>query len=80
MKITIDIDCTPEEARNFLGLPDFSSVNEVMVAALKERTIENIDSLSDPTKFWERAMTAGNQSFDLMQTVMGQVMKASGKD
>ena len=22
MKITVDVDCTPEEARAFLGLPD----------------------------------------------------------
>ena len=43
MKITIDIDCTPEEARRFLGLPDFAAVNE----ALQQRMAENLKSM-DP--------------------------------
>lgn len=80
MKVTINIDCTPEEARTFLGLPDLTGVNDVMVSALKERLVENIDSLSDPAKFWERAMLAGNQSFDLMQAAFGQSVKAGEKD
>ena len=25
MKVTVDVDCTPEEARRFLGLPDLSA-------------------------------------------------------
>jgi hypothetical protein len=28
MKFNIEIDCTPEEARKFLGLPDVSAVQE----------------------------------------------------
>jgi ABC-type glycerol-3-phosphate transport system substrate-binding protein len=28
MKIKIDIDCTPEEARQFMGLPDVSHLHE----------------------------------------------------
>jgi hypothetical protein len=26
MKISVDVDCTPEEARRFLGLPDLTPV------------------------------------------------------
>ena len=25
MKVSVDVDCTPEEARRFLGLPDLSA-------------------------------------------------------
>ena len=28
MKITITVDCTPEEARDFLGLPDLTAMHE----------------------------------------------------
>lgn len=28
MKIKIDIDCTPDEARQFMGLPDVSHLHE----------------------------------------------------
>ena len=29
MKVTVDVDCTPEEARRFLGLPDLTPVHAV---------------------------------------------------
>ena len=31
MKVTIDIDCTPEEARAFFGLPDLGPVHAAYV-------------------------------------------------
>lgn len=34
MKVNVEIDCTPDEARRFLGLPDVSKANEVYVDAL----------------------------------------------
>jgi hypothetical protein len=79
MKITIDIDCTPAEARAFLGLPDFSAVNAVVVDALKVRVEDNIDTLSDPIRFWERAMSSGSQGMEAMQAAFAQAMKAQDK-
>ena len=37
MKVTIDIDCTPEEARAFLGLPDVTPLQETMMREIEER-------------------------------------------
>ena len=34
MKINLEIDCTPEEARRAMGLPDFTPVHERYVATL----------------------------------------------
>ena len=31
MKVNIEIDCTPEEARSFMGLPDVSEANSAYV-------------------------------------------------
>jgi len=75
MKITINVDCTPEEARTFFGLPDLTSVNKVVTDALSVRVQENLDSLSDPVKFWERAMATGGQSFEAMQAAFAQGAK-----
>lgn len=36
MKATIEIDCTPEEARRAMGLPDLSPVHERYVAMMIE--------------------------------------------
>ena len=35
MKVTIDIDCTPDEARRFMGLPDLTPVHDADVEKLK---------------------------------------------
>ena len=34
MKVTVNIDCTPEEARALMGLPDLTVVHDAYVAAL----------------------------------------------
>ena len=37
MKINVEMDCTPEEARAFLGLPDLRPMQEELLAEMKER-------------------------------------------
>jgi Family of unknown function (DUF6489) len=34
MKINVEVDCTPEEARRVMGLPDFTLVHEKYLAML----------------------------------------------
>ena len=36
MKIHVEIDCTPEEARTFLGLPDVGKANQFYVDAISK--------------------------------------------
>jgi len=36
MKINVEVDCTPEEARRFMGLPDFTPVHEKYVGNILE--------------------------------------------
>jgi hypothetical protein len=40
MKFNVEVDCTPEEARRFLGLPDLSPVHEAYVSQLVD-TVKN---------------------------------------
>lgn len=37
MKITVDIDCTPQEARAFLGLPNIEPMQDELVAQLQKQ-------------------------------------------
>ena len=37
MKLTIDIDCTPQEARDFLGLPDVRDMQARLLRDLEDR-------------------------------------------
>ena len=36
MKITVDVDCTPEEARRFMGLPDLTPIHDKYLASMVE--------------------------------------------
>ena len=47
MKVSFDIDCTPEEARRMLGLPDVTPVNEALVAELTKRAAEMAQKMLD---------------------------------
>ena len=54
MKITINIDCTPAEARQYLGLPDVAPMQEAMLRELQERMMANVAALqpAEMIKTW----------------------------
>ena len=58
MKMTIEVDCTPEEARRFLGLPDVSSLNDHLVSEMSKRIDSNM-SLLNPEEFMKNWMSFG---------------------
>ena len=63
MKITVNIDCTPEEARSFMGLPDVKPMQEMMMEEIKERMRENL-SVMDPDTLFKIWMPTGIQNVD----------------
>jgi hypothetical protein len=44
MKITIEVDCTPDEARRFIGLPDVVPMQQAIVEKLQQRMESAIDA------------------------------------
>lgn len=52
MKISIEIECTPEEARDFVGLPNVDKANDVYVDAISKAMagVKNADQLQDYAK------------------------------
>lgn len=59
MKMTIEVDCTPEEARRFLGLPDVSALNEHLVKEMGAKIDSNMASLLKPEEFMKNWMNYG---------------------
>ena len=45
MKFTINIDCTPQEARAFLGLPDIETFQKSMMEKAQDRMEQQIQDL-----------------------------------
>ncbi len=70
MKITVDIDCTPQEARAFLGLPDVAPVQEAFVEALKTKMNETIANLDSDAMFKAR-MPDGMPGLDQWRDMWG---------
>jgi hypothetical protein len=58
MKMTIEVDCSPEEARRFLGLPDVSGLNDHLVSEMTKRIDSNM-SLLNPEEFMKNWMSFG---------------------
>lgn len=75
VKVTIDIDCTPQEARVFMGLPDMSSLNDYMVEEMRKRMESNINALQpeELMKSWFANAQGAQENFmKLMAAASGQ--------
>ena len=46
MKVNVEIDCTPEEARQFFGLPDVRRMQTAVMDRLQQQMISNIEKVS----------------------------------
>jgi hypothetical protein len=66
MKITINIDCTPEEARRYMGLPDVAPMQEAMLKEMQERMMANITSMQ-PAEMMKTWMPIGIESWSELQ-------------
>jgi hypothetical protein len=61
MKVTIEIDCTPEEARVFMGLPDVKPMQEAVMAKLQQQMNDAVDAMTPDAilKNWMATVPAG---------------------
>ena len=44
MKVTVEVDCTPEEARRFLGLPDVVPMQQAAMEKLQRRVESAVEA------------------------------------
>ena len=66
MRITVDVDCTPEEARAFLGLPDVKPMQEQLMGELQERMAANIRAM-EPEALLRTWLPATLKGFEELQ-------------
>ena len=66
MRITVDVDCTPEEARAFLGLPDVKPMQEQLMGELQERMAANIRAM-EPEALLRTWLPATLKGFEQLQ-------------
>ena len=72
MKITVDIDITPEEARTFLGLPDLEPMQQAILKDVQERIQKNIARL-EPEALMRQWFSLAPQGLDQVQKLFGNI-------
>lgn len=75
MKITVEVDCTPDEARQFLGLPDVKPLQQAAIARLEKRMAEATNSLS-PDALMKSWLAFVPQSPDQMRDIFASLFRS----
>jgi hypothetical protein len=68
MKIKVDIDCTPAEARAFMGLPDFEPMQQRTLAVMEKRMLDSLENFTPETllKLWMQPVQLNAEWFQDM--------------
>ena len=74
MKITVDIDCSPQEARQFMGLPDFEPMQKRALEEIERRMLDSLERYS-PEALLKAWMTPGSLNTDWFQDLLRRSTK-----
>jgi len=77
MKVTINIDCTPEEARSFMGLPDISAAQQAVVEEWQKQAMEAMATM-DPQSLFKAWVPAGGEGWEQFQNAFWSSMTNPG--
>lgn len=79
MKVTMDVDITPEEVRKLFGLPDVEAFQRQIMDDIRERMMAGVEGY-DPLKLFQPYLAGTMASWDMFQKMLGNVstMAASG--
>ncbi len=79
MKMNIEIDCTPEEARELLGLPDVSKANKVYVDTVAS-AMKGVTSLDQLDNLAKQVAPMGQMGLKFFQGLAQAAMSPSGSE
>jgi hypothetical protein len=77
MKVTIDFELTPAEAREIFGLPDFSDLHQSLTADVLKKCQEDPQAAFET--FIKPALEQGMNGFSAYQNMMANFMQPPGK-
>jgi hypothetical protein len=82
MKVTVDVDCTPEEARRFLGLPDLTPVHQAYVARMEKAVTDGVtpESVAELARAWGPMSEAGMAMWKSVLEGMGPAGMSGRRD
>ncbi len=69
MKMRIEVECSPEEARRFMGLPDVTALNDQLVDEMGKRLQANMAMMA-PDALMRSWMTMGGQAQEAVMNLL----------
>lgn len=69
MKVNVKIECSPEEARRFLGLPDVSKANAIYVDAVA-KAMQGVGSVEQLQDYVKQLAPMGQMGLQMFQQLM----------
>ena len=69
MKVNVEINCTPEEARAFFGLPDLGPMQQRVMGEIEDRLRSSLNAMNPETIFktWLPASMQGVEQVQQLQ-------------
>ncbi|MXP40187.1 hypothetical protein GRI75_00835 [Altererythrobacter soli] len=69
MKINIEIECSPDEARRFMGLPDVEKANAVYVDTIA-KAMKGVSNVEQLDQYAKQLAPMGQLGLKMFQTFM----------
>ena len=76
MKFNVEVDCTPEEARAFLGLPDVKPIQDAMSEHIQER-VTTAMSMFEPDALLKTWFPLGGAGMEQFQSAFNAASQAA---
>ncbi|MEP0390551.1 MAG: DUF6489 family protein [Erythrobacter sp.] len=77
MKVNIEFDCTPQEAREFLGLPDVSEANSMYVESIT-KAMKGVQNPAQLQEYASALAPMGQMGLKMFQSFVEGGMRGAG--
>ena len=77
MKVTVDVDCSPAEARAFLGLPDVTPIHDKYIRTVLD-SFEGVGSVEQMETLFKSFSPMGDADVRLFQQMMNIGLSGMG--
>ena len=76
MKVNIEIDCSPDVARRFMGLPDVDKANEVYVDTIA-KAMKGVSTIGELDQYAKQLAPMGQFGLKVFQSFMEGAAKTN---
>ncbi len=77
MKVTVEMDITPQEARQLMGMPDLEPMQKALLEKVQAKMESAIDDMNDPQALMKNYFPVGIQTMDQFQNFFSGIAKAA---